>query len=350
MVERVAIVKISHWAGDTCHIHDRVPMTATVPRARRIFRFLLLGMASSGVLATAIGFFGDWHWYADLFAHLRPQYCIWLALAFVGAVVGRCRAALVLAVVGLIGNAVALAPYAMPWREEGGAVKTGKVRTFVSLNLLHGNQDAQAVMAYLRSVNADVVVFQETSPRWESALEPLADLYPHRFSQARKDNFGVALFCREKPTEVSIRAVGNRVGDLGVFATWEDGGRRFGLAGVHPDKPDEEWKTVNRRVYLDNIAKWSAEQARGGVPVVVLGDFNATPWSASMRRFARETGLRNTSQGVIFGATWNVRQPHRLLIDHAFLSGHWTLTGRQVGPHVGSDHRPLLIRAALRHE
>lgn len=81
---------------------------------------------------------------------------------------------------------------------------------------------------------------------------------------------------------------------------------------------------------------------------MVIGDFNATPWSASMKAFTRDTRLQNTSQGTIFGATWNVWQPHRLLIDHALLSSQWTLLAREVGPDIGSDHRPLLIRAALR--
>ena len=85
------------------------------------------------------------------------------------------------------------------------------------------------------------------------------------------------------------------------------------------------------------MAEWCEEKARASEPVVVIGDFNATPWSASMRSFTRNTKLRNTSQGTIFGATWNVWEPHRLLIDHAFLSSHWTLLNREIGPAIGSD-------------
>ncbi|HEX8310159.1 MAG TPA: endonuclease/exonuclease/phosphatase family protein, partial [Chthoniobacteraceae bacterium] len=213
---------------------------------------------------------------------------------------------------------------------------------------LQGNQDVARVTGYLRRVQADVVVFQEVSPRWEAALEKLQDLYPHRFAQSRKDQFGLAVFSKQKPVEVSIRTVGERAGDLAVFAAWDHEGRHFAMAGVHPDKPDERWKTLNRRTYLSNVAQWSEDKLRKDVPVIVIGDFNATPWSSSMRAFSREAKLRNTSHGTIFSATWNVWQPHRLLIDHAFLSTHWTLLDRKVGPAVGSDHRPLLIRAALK--
>ena len=316
----------------------------------RFLRLAVLAMAAAGVVATGIAFLGDWHWYADLFAHLRPQYCVWLALAALGATGVKHRPALLLAVIGLLANVAALAPYALPWRDESAAGSTGRTWTFVSVNLLYGNRETSRVTGYLRRVHADVVVFQEVSPRWADELEELRDLYPYRFTQSRKDQRGLAIFSREKPVDVRIRAMGDRVGDLAVFAVWESDGRRFGLAGVHPDKPDEEWKTSNRRAYLGQVAQWCAERARANEPVVVIGDFNATPWSASMKAFTRDTRLRNTSQGTIFGATWNVWEPHRLLIDHAFLSSHWTLLSREVGPAVGSDHRPLLIRAVAKKQ
>jgi endonuclease/exonuclease/phosphatase (EEP) superfamily protein YafD len=312
----------------------------------RFLRFGVVAMAITGSAAVALAFLDDWHWYADLIVQLRPQYCVWLVLAALGALFLRHRWAFAIAATGLLVNVVALAPYALPSRERIGSA-TVPALTFVSLNLLQGNQDVARVTGYLRRAQADVVVFQEVSPRWEAALEELQDLYPYRFAQSRKDQFGLALFSKEKPAEVSFRSVGNRAGDLAVFAAWDGEGGRFALAGVHPDKPDEHWKTLNRRTYLSNIAQWSHEKLRNDVPVIAIGDFNATPWSSSMRAFSRDAKLRNTSHGASFSATWNVWQPHRLLIDHAFLSSHWILLNRQVGPAVGSDHRPLLIRAAL---
>ena len=314
----------------------------------RFLRLAVLAMAVAGVAATGIAFLGDWHWYADLFAHLRPQYCVWLALAALGALVLKHRPALLLAVIGLLANAAALAPYALPWRDEGGAGAAGRTWTFASLNLLYGNREVSSVTGYVRRVRPDVVVFQEVSARWATDLEEMRDLYPYRSTQARKNGFGVAVFSREKPVTLTMQAMNDRVGELAVFAEWESEGRRFGLAGVHPDKPDKEWKTQMRRAYLGEVAQWCEARARANEPVVVIGDFNATPWSASMKAFTRDTRLRNTSQGTIFGATWNVWEPHRLLIDHALLSAHCTLLAREVGPDVGSDHRPLLIRVVAK--
>ena len=304
-------------------------------------------MSMAGVLATGIAFLGDCHWYADLFSHLRPQYCVWLAIATLGAQRLRHRTALLVAIAGLIANVAALAPYALPWQNANAGRTTGRAWTFVSVNLLYGNLQVSRITDYLRRTQADVVVFQEVSARWADDLEELRDLYPYRTTQSRKNGFGVAVFSREKPVDVRVVATASPVGEQAVYAEWESEGRRFGVAGIHPDKPDKEWKIQNRRIYFDQVAQWCEEKARADQPVIVIGDFNATPWSSSMKTFTRQTELRNTSQGTIFGATWNVWQPHRLLIDHAFLSSHWRLLHREIGPAIGSDHRPLLIRVAL---
>lgn len=244
-------------------------------------------------------------------------------------------------------NSFALAPYARSWHEPERSALTGRTWIVTSLNLLQGNKESGLVLRYLRETRADMVVLQEVSPRWAVELEALSDLYPYRFIQPSKDQFGLALLSREKPIAQSIHTIGHRVGDLAVFGTWQSGGHRFSVAGIHADKPDKRWKTVNRAIYLGRIAQWAEERRKTGEALIVIGDFNATPWSASLRKFSQRTGLRNAHDGRIFSATWNVWRPQRLLIDHAFLSTDWALRESVIGPDVGSDHRPFMVRATL---
>ncbi len=315
--------------------------------ARRIAEFAVVGIATSGTVAVLIGFAGDWNWFADLFAQLRPQYCLWLALGLVAGLWMRLRLGILISTLGLILNALALAPHTRSWDEPKLLAQTGRTWTLATINLLQGNQKTELVSQYLHATRPDIVAFQEVSPRWAGELETLSDLYPYRFVQPSKDQFGLALFSREPAIAQSVHAVGNRVGDLATFGSWESDGRRFSIAGIHPDKPDERWKTVNRDVYLRQIAQWAERHQKAGEAVIILGDFNATPWSASLRAFTRHTGYRNANKGRIFSATWNVWQPHRLLIDHAFFSADWIIRESTIGPALGSDHRPLLVRATL---
>jgi hypothetical protein len=56
---------------------------------------------------------------------------------------------------------------------------TGPHLRVVSYNINWGGGGAEAVVAYLRSVDADLVFLQETHPRWEQLLRArLGDVYP----------------------------------------------------------------------------------------------------------------------------------------------------------------------------
>lgn len=312
----------------------------------RLLKIAVLVLATAGTLAVLIGFAGRWHWYADLFAHLRPQYCIGLGIICVFAFALKQRAAALVALAGWMINGAALVPHAKSWATPG-STATGQTWTIVSINLLQGNREPARVVRYLEETRPDIVVFQEVTERLAKELEPLHGQYPYRVVRSAKDQFGLALFAREQPLETSVEVVGNRAKDIALFARWESPGGSFALAAIHPDKPDKEWKAANRAQYLGNIVRWTDTSRKRGDAVVVLGDFNATPWSHSMQTLLTQTHLRNANDRRIFGASWSAWQPHQLLIDHALLSEDWALHRCEIGPDVGSDHRPLFVRVSL---
>ena len=47
----------------------------------------------------------------------------------------------------------------------------------------------------------------------------------------------------------------------------------------------------------------------GDHPLILMGDFNTTPWSLAFRRLIRQTGLRNAAAGFGYLATWPVNRP-----------------------------------------
>ena len=254
---------------------------------------------------------------------------------------------MVMAAAGLVPNVVALAPFVIPWSDRPDGRTPGRVWTVLTFNVRLDHEDPARVTEYLRSSKADIIVVHEISERWKGALEPLREVYPHGVTQTREDGFGMALFSREKPVTMGVLGEGGSAADLSGYAEWESEGRRFCLIGVHSKRPNSEWKARNQMWYLTNVEGRCRLKARAGVPVIVVGDFNATPWSTALRSFSRDSQLRNTNQGSVFGATWRKWEPWQLLIDHVFLSPDWKLLDYQVGPSVGSDHRPVIVRAAL---
>lgn len=326
--------------------HDAFSFQHAAPgmNASRVKHLALLTFSLVVTGAVLVGFLAEWWWFADLVVQLRAQYAVAAAVLIGASLAMRSRAALLISLAGFLANAAALLPFALPVSNPAPRASAHQTWTFLSVNLLQGNREPARVVEYVRASGADIVVFQEVTQRWMVELAALHDAYPYQLSLPQKDSSGEAVFSRVAPVKWDVVRVTDRSISRSIF---QRDGQRIAIAGVHPDKPDKEWKTVKRREYLEAVAAWVTERTLAHDPVVVLGDFNGTPWSASVRRFASQTAMRNANQGVVFGATWSVWQPHRLLIDQAFFSSEWTLLHREIGPHVGSDHRPLLVRAAL---
>jgi endonuclease/exonuclease/phosphatase (EEP) superfamily protein YafD len=74
-------------------------------------------------------------------------------------------------------------------------------------------------------------------------------------------------------------------------------------------------------------------------PTVVLGDFNATPFSLILKRFERGTGLRRLTAL----ASWpsHVQLP-QVAIDHIFVSPDIEASAVRLGAAGGSDHYPVI--------
>jgi endonuclease/exonuclease/phosphatase (EEP) superfamily protein YafD len=79
----------------------------------------------------------------------------------------------------------------------------------------------------------------------------------------------------------------------------------------------------------------------------VCGDFNAVPRSEPLRRFAAATGLGSIRPYGLDG-TWPAATPAlRVPIDNCLVSERLSLLGRRVGPHIRSDHLPLVVDLGL---
>ncbi len=79
------------------------------------------------------------------------------------------------------------------------------------------------------------------------------------------------------------------------------------------------------------------------MPVLVVGDLNATPWSHGLQLLRDGTTLDNRSPDPSWTPTWNVAIAFAIPIDHALVTPPLVVARRQIGPDVGSDHRPQLL-------
>jgi endonuclease/exonuclease/phosphatase family metal-dependent hydrolase len=94
-------------------------------------------------------------------------------------------------------------------------------------------------------------------------------------------------------------------------------------------------------------AEWAGSRKASDPPMILLGDFNATPHAEVYRTFAaRYVDARRQAPGPGLRPTFPSRLPV-LAIDHVFLEGKVKATRAetQSGPlaRVASDHLPLVV-------
>lgn len=119
-------------------------------------------------------------------------------------------------------------------------------------------------------------------------------------------------------------------------------GLRLPVSAVHWRLPTRPSQQV--------AASFLAGLVRSRSPCLVLGDFNATPWSASLRLLEKEGGLRRARLPIGPFNTWAADAWHLLgvPIDHILYKGAARVEDVGLLPWNLSDHRPVRGRLTFK--
>lgn len=280
-------------------------------------------------------------WPCVLVEHFRVQ------LAAGGLVIAACAAAvrvpgyLDAAAISTVLQLVAIAPDLC--RTPAAIPAGGAALRVLVLNVHTESSSFDQVHRLIDDARPDVIGLVEVDQRWLEALAPAVAGYPDRVEQPRGDNFGVALYARRPvggaPLTGGIELLGGSLPS--VAASIAVGGARLGVILVHPLPPISGAALTAQREQLDAVA---ARARRVAGPVLVMGDFNATPWSAPFRRLLARSGLCDSRAGfgveASFPADFAIV---RIPIDHLLASCSIGVRDRWVERDVGSDHLPVVI-------
>jgi endonuclease/exonuclease/phosphatase (EEP) superfamily protein YafD len=306
----------------------------------RLFVSFVAACTALVILFTFAGFAARYWWRLEQLCHFRVQYFWLLVLGSVVLLLGRRRRLAALAGIAAVVNLATIVPIYVPTRRDHAAEEVGsKSVRLVSFNVLGKNRQYDDVAQWLRSESADVVLLMEVQPHWMPTLESLREQYPHQHVVSRRDNFGIALLSKSPWDKIETVEFGSA--ELpSVVATFRAKGQTWTFVGTHPLPPGSAQAAAARNEQLADISKFVKRQ-RG--PVLVAGDLNLTEHSPYFGDLLRAGDLRDSRQGIGIQASWAARLPGLdLPLDHVLLSREWIVESRQVGPHLGSDHRPVL--------
>lgn len=297
-------------------------------------QILAVGVAIVVAAVSGAAFFGDAWWMLDLVANFRVQLALLSFVVLVMVALAQSLPAAAVAAVGLLLNAATVLPLYLPPVDSARTTLT-----VASFNLLSSNEEYDAVITWVLDSGADVVFLHEGTEEWEEALAS-AEL-PYDMVTTRDPQFAFGTIALVPPgaevTNHGFARTGRRAVEVVV--------NRINVIGIHPLAPVSESSTELRNEQLH----WAAERARS-LPgeTMVIGDFNATPWSQVFRTAFTDAGLVNTQRGFGPQATWRVGTAWQLPIDNAVLTDQLGVVSREVGPDLGSDHRPLLLEVGPR--
>ena len=219
----------------------------------------------------------------------------------------------------------------------------------LQLNLFHRNSNSRAVLKLVRKHNPDVITFQEVSPRNKKILKKLTKAYPYRLLCHSSGVRSIAILSRfprrSKRSQGCIKSKG-----LGWMQI-KVGQKTLSIASIHLRWP----YPYNQRSQIQHLEKHLKAIPR---PVLLAGDFNATPWSYALSRITDATdthvvgGLRITYH--LNPKRWNQfrKLPFDikigLPIDHVLTSPSLSAHTIKKEQFVGSDHFPIVAKMIFR--
>lgn len=299
------------------------------------FRFLIGGATVTATVLLFAGFFGSWHAWLDSLSHFRHFLII---AVFVGGVTSAAVGLVRLTASSLVAILAALVlsfphlPFAAPSAETAGGFR------IIQFNVKFHNAQQDEAVDWIIAQKPDVVTLQEFDPVNHPGFLKLAKDLPFEVRCKSRGLGYVAIRSRHQ-------LLGQHCSDGESFA-WAQiavQGRRVTIASLHLAWP---WP-FKQAEQLENLREAFVAMPK---PVVLAGDFNATPWSAAVGQVEDLTGTKVVGgfRTSLWLDVFHTGKPWPALpIDHVLLPEDAKLKSIGTGPFLGSDHLPVIAEFAL---
>lgn len=306
---------------------------------KRALEYLSSTLAYGILAGVALGYGGALIFQLDGFAHLRLHFVILaLLVAILAAVVRRWTAVLRAIAAGVL----AVAGLAPLWEPAPAGLAEGFPVTVMTANLSNENDTLDRARAAILNADADILVTQETTKAMLAGATSLARRYPYRLSLSTSGQILRTVIWSRYPMRDGDLMLEDTVEPTGAIAVVELGeGRELLVVGLHMAHAVFGTQGTQIEALPDRLADRSG-------PRVLLGDFNATPWSWALSRIEdlsgteRLPGYRVTWRGVYPTLFGDLRAPLGQPIDHILTSPGIGVSEVRTVNIPGSDHLGLM--------
>ena len=301
-------------------------------------RVASLVVGTGTIIGTVLGSLESASWIFGLIDNFRFQY-LWLgALAALGLVWNRRWIPLGLVLIAMLVNLASVGPY---WWGSIDRPAGADRLTIVSLNTKAANTNKPAVVEFVREADADIVFLAEVTP---ALLELLAaaDL-PYQPVAGTPGVTPIGLLALSRDDTITGRV--SNLGASGVPSLILEaniGTIPVEILAFHTSSPGRLTEARD-----DQLAGAGTRVTERDKPMILIGDFNATPYTGAFRELL-DAGLVDAQRGRGVAGSWPAGWgPFKIPIDHALHTPELTSTTFKFGTSAGSDHRSLAVTLAL---
>lgn len=289
-------------------------------------------------ISACLGLLQIEHWFLQLFTHFVFQY-VWLFVLF-----GILFFIIKKNVFGILSILFAIILFSKIWPAsslENKISTSNHTLSVLSINLLSSNTNVEKVNRLITEKDADILVLIEYTSFWDR--NAAVKEYPYSIDEVREDNFGIALYSKYPFKREGIIDFTNSRFPM-ASTQIKIGNEPLDILGLHYENPiGHRQKTVQKVQIQETIAF-----AQKSDKILIVGDFNLTPYTKDFSRLLNEASLKDSRVGFGIQGSWPAFwSPFRIPIDHALLSKNIHIKHREIGPSVGSDHLPLYLEIQL---
>ena len=203
-------------------------------------------------------------------------------------------------------------------------------------NINSSNSSLSDLSSIIKKSDAEIVTLVESTTESEKIIFHDLNNYTHRFSIARRDNFGFLILSK---VNFNLEEVHEHIG-ISVYIKFfvKKYDLKIYLLHLPPPLWREAWETQNEALSL--IANEITKNKKQSF--LILGDFNMTNSSSQFQDFYRQLNLKLYTQELFTQGTWPSFIPKYLSlpIDHVLSNRNFEM---KIGPSVGSDHRSIIV-------
>ncbi|MDX2343533.1 MAG: hypothetical protein QNL12_07310 [Acidimicrobiia bacterium] len=314
--------------------------SASVAVGQGVIGFGLVSVGVVATVATVLGFFGSTWWLFDFAANFRAHLAVVLVIvALLYALVFSKATGLFFMAVAAV-NALVVLPLYTSSQNPSASDDTLQI---VSFSVDQRTSIRDATFVWVENVAPDLVVLLDTTDDW-GRESPVLVSYTIKSEIPIDRTSGIIILTPEAVETQLIRV--SRLRDSAVRIEATIGDEPVAIYAVQARISSNQTDSGYRDEYLAEIGRLARAES---IPTIVVGAFQATPWSHAFRDLVSSAELKNSLDGFGLQTTWPADRWafFRLPIDHLLHSHELTTVDRYLGPIFGVEHRPIVVTVAM---